>query len=65
MTNDKNYYRSLFREYKKYLKLSAFAEDLGIARSTLSRFMQSETNNYMISVQKLEVLNSYILNKFS
>lgn len=53
---DKNYYRTTLNSYKKYIKLSNFALDVGISKSTLSTFMRGEPYNFVLSTEKLDSL---------
>lgn len=65
---NKSYYRDLFRELQPFLKMSAFCRIVNINPSTLSLFMRSPDNDYMISSSKLAELENAIvsfLNQFA
>lgn len=56
---NKAFYRALFNDMKKYIKLSVFANEVGIHSSALSKFMQDPLFDYQISLEKLDSM--YIL----
>ena len=56
----KSYIRDFLIECKPFIKLSVFAKMVDLNPSTLSLFMKSPANDYMISIEKLEQLRSII-----
>lgn len=52
----KSYYFDFLTECKPFIKLSVFARMVGLNPSTLSLFLRSRDNEYMISVDKLQQL---------
>lgn len=62
---DKEYYRAEFNKLKKYLKLSHFATDCGIAYSNLSWFMKNNAYDHYMSIDKCDILLNYIKNYFN
>lgn len=56
----KSYVRDFLIECKPFIKLSVFAKMIGLNPSTLSLFMKSKDNDYMISSDKLEELTQLI-----
>lgn len=61
----KSYYRDLLRDLKPYIKLAAFARQIGMNPSTLSLFMRSPDNDYMISLGRLQELERAIMDFMS
>lgn len=57
---DKSYYRDLFRELKPFLKLSTFCKIVNLNPSTLSLFLRSPANDYMISYDTLARLENAV-----
>lgn len=57
---NKSYYRDLFQELKPFLKMSTFCRMIDLNPSTLSLFMRSPDNDYMISLDTLGRLESVI-----
>lgn len=62
---DKNYYRTAFNDMKKYVKLSAFSEEIGISRTTLSMFMKSSSYDHYLSLNKCDNLYNHIRSYFN
>lgn len=58
----KNEFRTFFAGVKPYIKISAFLDQIGIARTTFSLFMRGEAHNYQISLDRLQVLYDAIVN---
>lgn len=56
----KEYYRTSLNYYKQYIKLSQFANEVGISKSALSMFMKDTKFDYQISLTKLELLDNNI-----
>lgn len=52
----KHIYRDRLRKLKKYIKLSVIAKDCGIPSNLLSLFMKDKAYDYVLSVNKLNVL---------
>lgn len=59
----KDQYRSLLNDIKSYIKLSYFADEIGLSRTTLSLFLKDSAYNYMISVNRLDELYNCIIKK--
>lgn len=57
----KSSYRDFLIECKPFIKLSVFAKMIDLNPSTLSLFMKSDNNDYMISVDKLQELTDLIV----
>lgn len=57
----KSYYRDFLIEIKPFIKLSFFCKLVDLNPSTLSLFMRSPDNSYMISSEKLSELCELIL----
>lgn len=57
----KEYYRSFLIEVKPFIKLNFFCKVMGLNPATLSLFMRSNENDYMISVETLAQLESLII----
>ena len=57
----KSSYRDFLIECKPFIKLSVFAKMIDLNPSTLSLFMKSDNNDYMISVDKLQELIDLIV----
>lgn len=53
-------YRALLQDLKPYLKLSYFCKQIGMNQSTLSLWMRSPDNDYMVSLARLEELTNCI-----
>lgn len=56
----KAYIRALLEDLRPYLKLNYFCKMIGLNQSTLSLWMKSPNNDYMISVDRLNELVSVI-----
>lgn len=52
----KSVYRVYFAECSRYVKMSSILSEIGIHKSTFSRFMQSEAYDHYLSVDKLETI---------
>lgn len=63
--HDKNYYRATFDSIKDIVKLCVCADYAGIPRSSMTQFMKGEMFNYMISLDKLEIMYKYIQERLS
>lgn len=57
----KSYYRDFLIEIKPFIKLNVFCKMIGLNPSTLSLFMRSPDNSYMISSERLSELCELIL----
>lgn len=49
-------YRFYFAKIQKFIKLRQIYEPMGIHPSTFSRFMKGEAYDYVISIDKLEMI---------
>lgn len=56
----KSYYRDFLIECKPFIKLSVFAKMVDLNPSTLSLFLRTPDNDYMISESKLMQLTDLI-----
>lgn len=45
---------------QKYVKIGVYADEFGISRSTLSRFMRSSAYNELISTERINSFVEYI-----
>lgn len=57
----KSFYRERLRNFKKYIKISILAKEVGIPSNLLSMFMKSPAYDYCLSLAKLEKLDAYIV----
>lgn len=63
LLNLKSVYRERLRKLKDYIKLGKISEEFGLTHNTLSAFINSDKNDYMISEEKLHDLCLFIDNK--
>lgn len=63
--HDKEFYRAKFISMKPYIKLSKYAEECGIYKTTLSKFMKDSAYNDLLSISKLDNLYNYIIYNLS
>lgn len=60
---DKETCRTSLNNLKKYVKLSQFADEFGIPRTTLSMFMRGSEFDYQISSKRINDFIVYIDSK--
>lgn len=60
MKADKFAYRASLNECKKYLKLTKFANEVGVSNSSLSYFLKGSQYDHLLSIDKLETLCNHI-----
>lgn len=65
MNARKNEIRDYLRTMQTMLKMNYFIKLVGIPQPNFSRFMKSEFNNYIISLEKLEKLLDVIHTKLT
>ncbi len=58
----KSLLRQRLRNLQKYVKITVLAEEFGISKVNLSRFLKGPEYDYYLSVDKLEALVDYIEN---
>lgn len=56
--------RAFLTDIKPFVKISAFCKLLDISPSTVSLFMKSENNDYMISEERINDLVNLIVSTF-
>ena len=61
----KSMYRDRLRKLMEYIKISKLCEEFGLTRNTLSAFLKSSDNDYMISEERLHDLCLFIENRIS
>lgn len=58
--NLKSMYRFRLRKLQEFIKITKLSEEFGLKYNTLSAFLKTEKNDYMISEEKLHDLCLYI-----
>lgn len=58
---DKEFYRAKFISMRPYIKISNYAEEVGIYKTTLSKFLKDSAYNDLLSIQKLDTLYNHIV----
>lgn len=62
---NKSSYRASLNDIKQYVKLGVFADEVGISRSNLSVFLKGSEYDFMISIEKLDMLYRRISDFFN
>ena len=56
MFRSKSGYRTYFADVSVFLRMQYFLDRAGIHKSNFSRFMKDQTFDYLISIEKLDLL---------